>query len=166
LCGQAVIFDTGAEDIPKLLRDMGSHNAEDIVAEYQRRLQEVRNKRKSDRGLGALLRGVDPASTNMGAQALLPSATEIVGKAPTDVPKPKPERKKGGLFKALEAVNEERQVRCDPDSRPLPHVDTGISDAQAGEDARAPQQADAREESERTVEDALQRMNVSAFIAA
>lgn len=86
---QAFVHD-GSADFQKTLEDLGTHDADEAVAEYRMRLSEVKtaeNKRRN-RGLGGLLRGKSSAvleDDGFGPRSAVLSPTDIVGSSAAEV---------------------------------------------------------------------------------
>ena len=133
---QAFVHD-GVEDFQKTLKDLGTHEAEEAVAEYRMRLAEVREKenRRRNRGLGGLIRGKSSASSEddgFAPRSAVLSPADIVGSSAQEVayhntleklhggrelnknyfnkdkPKPSEIKKKGGLMAMLEQAEEKK----------------------------------------------------------
>lgn len=85
---QAFVHD-GVQDFPKALRDLGTHEAEEAVAEYRMRLNEAKQaeQRRRNRGLGGLIRGAASAvSEDDGFErSSVLSPSDIVGSTAEEV---------------------------------------------------------------------------------
>jgi import inner membrane translocase subunit TIM50 len=131
---QAFVHD-GVQDYPKALRDLGTHEAEEAVAEYRMRLEEVKRTEQQKRnfGLGGLIRGAASAVSEddgFTPRSAILSPAAIVGSTAAEVeyqtnlaraegdrdlkknhfnkdkPKPAEEKKKGWLLEQLEKKEE------------------------------------------------------------
>jgi len=126
---QAFVHD-GSVDFQRTLADLGTHEADEAVAEYRMRLSEVKNaeKKRRNRGLGGLLRGQASAVSEddgFGPRSAVLSPSDIVGSSAAelalntaqiregavpleknyfhkDKPKPSDVKKKGALMAYLE----------------------------------------------------------------
>jgi import inner membrane translocase subunit TIM50 len=127
---QAFVHDN-VQDFPRALRDLGTHDADEAVAEYRMRLAEVKQaeQRKRNRGLGGLIRGASSASSEDDGfvqRSSVLSPSDIVGSSAAEVayntnlmanaekrdlsknyfhkdkPKPSEVKKKGKLMDMLE----------------------------------------------------------------
>eukprot|EP00428_Durinskia_dybowskii_P068374 CAMPEP_0170390376 /NCGR_PEP_ID=MMETSP0117_2-20130122/19114_1 /TAXON_ID=400756 /ORGANISM="Durinskia baltica, Strain CSIRO CS-38" /LENGTH=430 /DNA_ID=CAMNT_0010646419 /DNA_START=125 /DNA_END=1420 /DNA_ORIENTATION=+ len=130
---QAFVHD-GAEDFTKTIDDLGTHDAEEAVAEYRMRLAAARQaeKRRRNQYLGGILRGQAAAveeDDGFAPKSAILSASDIVGSSREEVaynakmaqyggtenkknffnkdkPKPSDVKKKGYLFETLDKSQE------------------------------------------------------------
>lgn len=126
---QAFVHHDGVKDFRACIDDLGSHEAQDIIEEYQMRVTKAKlaEEQKRNRGLGKFLRqGMgEPASTFSTAPSSNPnklSMADIVGTSESEIEreskelqrlkdkdeKPAVVKKKGSLFEWLENSEKER----------------------------------------------------------
>lgn len=132
---QAFVHD-GVTDFQQCLEDLGTHDADEAVAEYRMRLMETKRAEmaRRNRGLGGLIRGKTGAAAmeddGMGPRSAVLSPSEIVGSSADEValnntlaklqggsnissnyfnkdkPKPSEVKKKGALMEYLEKAEQ------------------------------------------------------------